>query len=109
MSFNSLFIYFHTNFCRYVETIHTGGKRLGFHEPLGTVSFYPNRGMVQYGCKLDPTGVCSHMRGYLYFAESLYSAISFYAYPCDSFKEMEKGLCRGPGIRMGGEPGNYKA
>lgn len=97
------------NDAKYVEVIHTGGARLGFHAPIGTTSFYPNHGMSQSGCRFDPTGICSHMRAYLYFAESLYSTISFYAYPCDSLEDMEKSRCKGPGIRMGGEPGNYKA
>lgn len=41
--------------------------------------------------------------------ESLYSTVSFYAYPCLSSEDMKKGNCKGVGQKMGGEPGNYKA
>lgn len=35
----------------YVETIQT--SKLGFFDPLGTVSFYPNGGRSQPGCGWD--------------------------------------------------------
>lgn len=79
------------------------------YDPIGTVSFYPNRGWVQNGCTWDPTGTCSHLRAYRYFTESIYSTISFYGYPCESFNDMKNGKCGGVGVRMGGEPGNYEA
>ncbi|XP_055300053.1 inactive pancreatic lipase-related protein 1-like [Sitodiplosis mosellana] len=94
---------------KYVEIIHTNGAFLGMHYPIGTVSFYPNHGLKQTGCLWDPTGTCSHLRAFKYFAESIYSTVSFYAYPCASFEDMKKGNCKGVGLRMGGEPGNYNA
>lgn len=94
---------------RYVEIINTNGAFLGFYNPVGTVNFYPNNGLKQTGCTWDPTGTCSHLRAFKYFAESIYSTVSFYAYPCETFDDMKKGNCKGVGVRMGGEPGNYKA
>ncbi|XP_031622980.1 uncharacterized protein LOC116340565 [Contarinia nasturtii] len=94
---------------KYVEVIHTNGAFLGFYNQIGTVSFYPNQGRTQVGCPLDITGVCSHLRAYKYFAESIYSPVSFYGYPCKSMEDMKKGDCKGVGLKMGGEPGNYKA
>lgn len=79
-------------------------------EPIGTASFYPNFGMHQNGCFSNPIGyICSHKRSYEYFAESLYSKVSFYAYPCLSYGDAINGKCAGVGVSMAGEPGNYKA
>jgi len=36
--------------------IHTAGLTLSFVEPQGHVDFYPNGGLVQPGCGLDPVG-----------------------------------------------------
>lgn len=96
-------------FIRYVEVIHTNGAFLGLYDQIGTTSFYPNGGWTQAGCRWDPTGTCSHLRAYQYFAESLYSAVSFYGYPCSSMDSLKHQDCKGVGLRMGGEPGNYKA
>lgn len=79
-------------------------------DPIGTASFYPNSGMHQNGCLNNPIGyICSHTRSYEYFAESLYSKVSFYAHPCSSYDDVIKGKCLGVGVRMGGEPGNFNA
>lgn len=56
-----------------MEIIHTSGTWLGIHKPIGTVSFYPNKGKNQNGCKWDFTGTCSHLRAFKYFAESIYA------------------------------------
>lgn len=95
-------------FVRYVEIIHTSSTWLGLSEPIGTTNFYPNHGKSQLGCRLDPTGTCSHLRAYKYFAESIYSNVSFYGYPCDTLDDMKESKCKGVGARMGGEPGNYR-
>lgn len=97
-----------STYIRYVEVINTSGAFLGFYDPIGTVNFYPNKGRIQVGCRLDPTGICSHMRSFQYFAESLYSPVSYYAYPCQSLSDMKRGRCRGVGVPMGGEPGLYR-
>lgn len=95
---------------RYVEVIHTSGSWLGIHRPIGTVNFYPNHGKSQSGwqCWIDPTGTCSHLRAFKYFAESIYAPVKFYAMPCKSFEDMEKSNCAGSITHMGGEPGNYQ-
>lgn len=56
------------------------------HEPIGTVSFYPNKGKNQLGCKWDLTGTCSHLRAFKYFAESIYAPVTFWGYPCETFE-----------------------
>lgn len=129
---------FNRIFFRYVEIIHTSGTWLGIHKPIGTVSFYPNKGKRQNGCKWDFTGTCSHLRAFKYFAESIYAPgkcscdvaisssaysftnvinkyfkilkclVTFWGYPCESYDDMEKTNCKGVGTRMGGEPGNYR-
>lgn len=86
-------------FFRYVEIIHTSGTWLGMHKPIGTVSFYPNRGKNQLGCWWDWTGTCSHLRAFKYFAESIYAPVTFWGYPCDSYDDMEKTNCKGVGTR----------
>ncbi|XP_055306562.1 lipase member H-like [Sitodiplosis mosellana] len=94
---------------KYVEVIHTNGALLGFYDPIGTVDFYPNYGLEQPGCPWTSTDKCSHKRAFKYFAESIYSPIQFYAYPCASIEDMNGGSCQGAEFPMGGEPGDYKA
>ncbi|XP_055307103.1 lipase member H-A-like, partial [Sitodiplosis mosellana] len=99
----------HREDAKYVEVIHTNGALLGMYNPIGTADFYPNGGFRQPGCSNDLTGKWSHWRSVKYFAESIYSSIRFYGYPCASFDYMKKGNCTGAKLRMGGEPGNCKA
>lgn len=90
----------------YVESIHTNVGRLGFDEPLGHASFYPNFGRRQPGCGVDPAGGCAHGRSHRFFAESLLTDVGFYARQCRSFGDVSRGRCvqAGPDMRMGGEP-----
>lgn len=92
----------------HVEVIHSNGGRLGFLEPIGTASFYPNGGRTQPGCAWDPTGTCSHTRSYEFFCESIYSETPFYATKCESLEHIIAGNCTetGASLQMGGEPGN---
>ncbi|XP_037825825.1 pancreatic triacylglycerol lipase-like [Lucilia sericata] len=55
----------------YVQSIHTNGGQLSFLEAIGRGAFYPNGGESQPGCILDVTGVCSHFRSYIYYAEAV--------------------------------------
>ncbi|KAH8306413.1 hypothetical protein KR018_010771, partial [Drosophila ironensis] len=55
----------------YVESIQTNGGKLGFLQPIGKATFYPNGGTLQPGCGLDPTGACSHGRSHVYYAEAI--------------------------------------
>lgn len=94
---------------RYVEVIHTSGIFLGINRAIGTANFYPNHGKRQSGCWWDlDGGVCSHLRAYKYFAESIYSPVKFWSYPCRTFEDMQQSECGGIGVHMGGEPGNYQ-
>lgn len=78
----------------YVETIHTNAGTLGFVQPLGQASFYPNGGSKQPGCGWDMVGNCAHGRSYLYYTESIHSPKNYLGVKCESLKEMQKGRCR---------------
>jgi pancreatic triacylglycerol lipase len=94
---------------RYVENIITNGGTLGFFEPIGVSSFYPNWGNSQPGCGLDLSGACAHGRAYEYFAESLSSASGFMSTQCINHAEIVNRRCTssGPRVQMGGEPSNW--
>lgn len=93
----------------YVEVIHTSGGSLGFSEPIGNASFYPNGGRAQPGCGWDLVSSCAHGRAYEFYLESIYHEASYLAFKCDSFDAMQKGRCSVSDetelTRMGGEPG----
>ena len=94
---------------RLVETVQTSAGSLGFSEPLGNKSFYPNGGKSQPGCGVDLTSSCSHGRSYEYYIESINSQVGFWALQCSSYEEVLKGKCNiiGEGmVLMGGETRN---
>lgn len=76
---------------QHVQVIHTNGGLLGYQLPLGHADFYPNGGQNQKGCT-DAFGLCSHIRVYLYFAESLRSG-KFLSHYCDDFEKYLSGDC----------------
>nr|AYV99635.1 venom polypeptide [Dolopus genitalis] len=90
----------------YVQTIHTSAGYLGFMEPLGHASFYPNWGTNQPGCGFDATGKCAHKRSYLLYGESLYPNNSFIPFDCLDYFGFLQHSCvlMDRSIRMGGEP-----
>lgn len=90
----------------YVETIHTNIGVLGFSEPIGHASFYPNFGRRQPGCGVDPAGSCAHGRSHRLFTESLTTEVGFYARQCRSINDISRGNCVQDGAdqMMGGEP-----
>jgi pancreatic triacylglycerol lipase len=98
-----------THDARYVENIVTNGGLLGFREPIGVATFYPNWGSSQPGCGLDLTGACAHGRAYEFFAESLYPHSGFMSVQCRDFSEILNSMCTtsGPSVTMGGEPSNW--
>lgn len=92
---------------KYVEVIHTCGKKLGYDKPTGHVDFYPNNGRSQPGCKWDLTGNCAHSRALYLFAESMNSDVGFIGTRCDSRDEMTvDGCVNGDGVKrvLGGDP-----
>lgn len=93
----------------YVEVIHTCAGTLGFSQPIGMASFYPNGGSSQPGCKLDVVGACAHGRAYEYYIESIVRP-KFYAFECESFQSLKLGNCSVVNniVQMGGEPGLKK-
>ncbi|XP_055853130.1 phospholipase A1 2-like [Episyrphus balteatus] len=89
---------------KYVESIQTS-ENLGFQEPSGHATFYPNKGTYQYCIGLG----CSHRRAYKYFAESINSTAGFWGVLCDR-EQMKEGDCP-EGLnqyKMGGEPSTPK-
>ncbi|XP_014280309.1 lipase member H [Halyomorpha halys] len=80
-----------------VEVIHTSGGFLGFRRPIGHRDFYPNGGLhPQPGCPGDIAGICSHRRGYRYFADAVKNrGRGFKATKCDSMKDYIDGKCSG--------------
>ncbi|KAG5885404.1 hypothetical protein JTB14_031426 [Gonioctena quinquepunctata] len=77
---------------KFVEIIHTGGSAMGYNSPCGHSDYYPNGGLIQRGCELDLTGVCSHYRAYQYLAESIVSG-NFKARKCDLYSSFQLGHC----------------
>lgn len=95
----------------YVEIIHTNAGYLGFSQPLGHASFYPNGGSAQRGCGWDIFSICAHRRAFLYYTESIHSDVEFYAYRCESLRQLYRGQCNVEDdhiVKMGGEPGNQR-
>lgn len=90
----------------YVEGLHTDAGRLGFNEPLGDATFYPNFGIQQPGCGIDATGTCGHNLAVDFFAESLLPINRFWGTRCASFTSIWTRICppAGPSQQMGGEP-----
>ncbi|XP_078038270.1 uncharacterized protein LOC144470691 [Augochlora pura] len=91
----------------YVEVMHTDAGFYGYVEPIGDIDFYPNGGSQQPGCV---SNVCSHLRAFKYFAESLNSKAGFVAYKCESYSKFQDGVCSSnPKAYMGGIKPNYNA
>lgn len=92
----------------YVEVIHTNAGLLGFDQPIGLASFYPNWGRVQPGCGIDIAGSCAHSRAFEFFAESLQTASRFTSTLCANYNEILNQRCTSSGANrnMGGEPSN---
>ncbi|XP_037825706.1 phospholipase A1 2-like [Lucilia sericata] len=84
---------------KYVESIQTS-RNLGFLEPTGNATFYPNFGSYQKKCYYVG---CSHIRAYKMFVESLNSPLGFYGIRCLSRKP-EWDCDDTQEYRMGGEP-----
>ncbi|XP_055919382.1 phospholipase A1-like [Eupeodes corollae] len=80
---------------KYVETIHTNGGLLGFYDPIGVTSFYPNGGRTQPGCENDIAGICSHIRSAYYLAEALkFSNMNgLRGVRCKNFESLKNGDC----------------
>lgn len=92
----------------YVEAMHTDIGRLGFNEPLGDVTFYPNFGIQMPGCGIDATGTCGHNLAVDFLAESLLAVNRFWGTRCASFSSILLRFCPPAGASqlMGGEPMN---
>ena len=86
---------------KYVESIQTS-RNLGFLEPTGNATFYPNYGSYQKKCFYVG---CSHIRAYKMFVESLNSPLGFWGVRC--LRREPEFVCddmNTAGYRMGGEP-----
>ncbi|XP_037960661.1 phospholipase A1 [Teleopsis dalmanni] len=91
---------------KYVESMQTSAN-LGFLEPTGSATFYPNYGYYQRKCYYLG---CSHIRAYKMFAESIVSKIGFWGTRCQrSNKDFECSEQPNDFFRMGGEPSVPKA
>ncbi|XP_013097823.2 phospholipase A1 [Stomoxys calcitrans] len=89
----------------YVESIQTSSS-LGFDDPVGHATFYPNFGKDQKKCYIYG---CSHSRAYHYFAESITSEKGFWGTLCQRQSEKEWILSTsGVEFKMGGEPSTPK-
>nr|CAD7418259.1 unnamed protein product [Timema poppensis] len=77
----------------FVQVIHTNGGFIGWGSDLGHVDFYPNDGNKQYGCGIDPTGACSHLRAVAFYAESITSSVGFHGTLCGSWSDYVSGTC----------------
>ncbi|EDW64482.2 phospholipase A1 isoform X1 [Drosophila virilis] len=89
----------------YVESIQTS-IGLGFEEPVGHATFYPNYGKDQKKCYMYG---CSHKRAHDYFAESINSTKGFWGIRCERISKKTWVLLDNDGeFRMGGEPSDPK-
>ncbi|XP_055709792.1 phospholipase A1 VesT1.02-like [Phlebotomus papatasi] len=91
----------------FVESIHTNAGTLGFDQPIGDATYYPNWGESQPGCGIDVSGACAHARSNHFFAESINSDTHFYAVRCPlGYWQITNRSCpqSGASRRMGGEP-----
>lgn len=89
----------------YVESIQTSSS-LGFEDPVGHATFYPNFGKDQKKCYIYG---CSHSRAYNYFAESITSDKGFWGTLCQRQSEKVWILSTsGVEFKMGGEPSTPK-
>ncbi|XP_055844215.1 phospholipase A1 VesT1.02-like [Episyrphus balteatus] len=93
---------------RYVEVIHTNGGMLGYLEPIGNADFYANGGKSQPGCPFDLVGLCSHLRAFWYYAESIREN-SFRSKKCPGFEYAISNECHDEidEVRLGGA-NNYE-
>ncbi|ALC40141.1 CG4267 [Drosophila busckii] len=90
---------------RYVESIQTS-TGLGFEQPVGHATFYPNFGRDQKKCYMYG---CSHKRAHDYFAETINSTRGFWGIRCERMSKHNWILLDNDGeFRMGGEPSNPK-
>ncbi|XP_053953126.1 phospholipase A1-like [Anastrepha ludens] len=94
----------------YVETIQTNAGMLGFLEPIGKTSFYPNGGKSQPGCGWDLTGICDHERSTTYYAESV-SRNDYPSVKCSDYTSAVKNSCGSTysSVNMGSETNAYVA
>lgn len=93
---------------KYVEIIHTNGGRLGFFDPIGTVSFYVNGGLWQPQCgRMHVFGSCSHSSAYRYYRISITSSEPIIGHYCESMEHIKNGTCspNGKTAILGGDPG----
>lgn len=95
----------------YVEIIHTDIGRLGFDQPIGHASFYPNWGRGMPGCGIDLVGTCGHSRAHEFFTQSIAANNGFWATQCAGWANIQNSNCPsvGPNRLMGGEPANQGA
>ncbi|KAF4517958.1 hypothetical protein B566_EDAN005325 [Ephemera danica] len=80
-----------------VDCIHTDGGGSGLLANICKIDFYPNGGTrTQPGCTgvIELSGICSHVRAYVYFVESI-GTDQFYSWACDSWDNFLAGACNG--------------
>lgn len=93
---------------KYVESIQTSGN-LGFLEPTGNATFYPNYGLYQGRCYYVG---CSHIRAYKMFAESITTDVGFWGTRCERREpewQCNEEMTPVDLYRMGGEPAQQKS
>jgi len=94
----------HSSDAVHVESIHTDAGRLGFDDPIGDASFYPNFGRSQPGCGIDLAGTCAHERANPFFAESVSNPNAFWGTRCSGHAAILASNCPSVGAStpMGG-------
>uniref|UniRef100_A0A1B0D6F2 Lipase domain-containing protein n=1 Tax=Phlebotomus papatasi TaxID=29031 RepID=A0A1B0D6F2_PHLPP len=86
---------------KFVDIIHTNNGGLGKRDPIGDADFYPNgMSVLMPGCAGI---VCSHLRAYEYFAESVYpeNDNGFQAIRCNSLRGVTTRRCKSNFVPMG--------
>lgn len=72
----------------HVEVLATDIVFLGFEQPIGHATFYPNWGTTQPGCEGETAGSCSHIIAAHFMVESINPARIFGAIRCRDFNDI---------------------
>ncbi|KAL3288192.1 hypothetical protein HHI36_002642 [Cryptolaemus montrouzieri] len=93
-----------------VQVVHSGGMKLGFAEPCGTIDFFPNGGISQPDCgkidfynlsSVEESLYCSHQRSYEFFVKAVKAPDEFMAEKCKDYDHFKQHECEDIHVSLG--------